>query len=106
MGCYKIIEMSFKCDLLQKISAIFSHLAGVILVSTRQISTFYKVSSCLTKLLQGNHSGCFLDVVDIKTKVAFLYNEHTQSNPLIGSPDNGSIRLLVQALAGPISVLS
>ena len=25
-----------------------------------------------------------------------------QSNPLNGSPDNGSIRLLVQALAGPI----
>ena len=29
-----------------------------------------------------------------------------QSNPLNGSPDNGSIQLLVQALAGPILVLT
>ena len=29
-----------------------------------------------------------------------------QSNPLNGSPDNGSIRLLVQVLAGPILILS
>ena len=29
-----------------------------------------------------------------------------QCNPLNGSPDNGSIRLLVQALAGPILVLT
>ena len=29
-----------------------------------------------------------------------------QSNPLNGSPDNGSIRLLVQVLGGPIFVLT
>ena len=32
--------------------------------------------------------------------------EQVQSNPLNGSPDNGSIRLLVQVLAGPILVLT
>ena len=33
-------------------------------------------------------------------------SEQVQSNPLNGSPDNGSIGLLAQVLAGPISVLS
>ena len=32
--------------------------------------------------------------------------KQVQSNPLNGSPDNCSIRLLVQYLAGPISMLT
>ena len=35
-----------------------------------------------------------------------LVKELLQSNPLNGSPDNGSIGLLVQVLASPISLLS
>ena len=34
-----------------------------------------------TTCIQGDHSGCSLGVVDIKTKVAFLYKEHIHPVP-------------------------
>ena len=54
-------------------------------------------------LLDGRHV-LVLKQPEIFYFYRFMCHSHLQSNPLNGSPDNGSIRLLVQVMASPNSM--
>ena len=68
--------------------------------------TVSNTSDLIFQYEQDEENWTILSTRDVRPIICHMIFLTLQSNPLNGSPDNGSIRLLVQVLANLISVLS